>query len=88
VGVLRFERAALARDDRVRVERSERGLFPRQARDRERRARERLARVETWDGLLAEAYDEATGAVAARHWFAWPAALRALLEREPMLTAP
>jgi hypothetical protein len=57
-------------------------------RDRERRARERLARVETWDGLLAEAYDEATGAVAARHWFAWPAALRALLEREPMLTAP
>ena len=57
-------------------------------RDRERRARERLARVETWDGLLAEAYDEATGAVAARHWFAWPTALRALLEREPMLTAP
>ena len=57
-------------------------------RDRERRARERLARVETWDGLLAEAYDEVTGAVAARHWFAWPAALRALLEREPMLTAP
>jgi hypothetical protein len=57
-------------------------------RDREMRARERLARVETWDGLLAEAYDEATGAVAARHWFGWPAALRALLEREPMLTAP
>jgi hypothetical protein len=57
-------------------------------RDRERRARERLAQVETWDGMLAEAYDEATGAVAARHWFAWPAALRALLEREPMLTAP
>jgi meiotically up-regulated gene 157 (Mug157) protein len=57
-------------------------------RDRERRARDRLVSVETWDGLLAEAYDEATGAVAARHWFAWPAALRALLEREPMLTAP
>jgi hypothetical protein len=57
-------------------------------RDRERRARERLERVETWDGLLAEAYDEATGVVAARHWFAWPAALRALLEHEPMLTAP
>jgi hypothetical protein len=57
-------------------------------RDRERRARERLARVETWDGLLAEAYEEATGAVAARHWFAWPAAFRALLEHEPMLTAP
>ena len=57
-------------------------------RDRESRARERLARVETWDGLLAEAYDEDTGAVAARHWFAWPAAFRGLLEREPMLTAP
>ena len=55
---------------------------------REARARERLTKVETWDGLLAEAYDEATGAVAARHWFAWPTALRALLERDPMLTAP
>jgi hypothetical protein len=55
---------------------------------RERRAKERLALVETWDGLLPEAYDEASGAVASRHWFAWPAALRALLEREPMLTAP
>jgi hypothetical protein len=55
---------------------------------RERRARERLALVETWDGLLPEAYDEGTGAVASRHWFAWPAALRALLERAPMLTAP
>jgi hypothetical protein len=57
-------------------------------RDRERRARERLTRVETWDGLLAEAYDASNGTVAARHWFGWPAALRALLEREPMLTAP
>jgi hypothetical protein len=57
-------------------------------RGRERRARKRLTGVETWDGLLAEAYDEDTGAVAARHWFAWPAALRALLEREPMLIAP
>jgi uncharacterized protein len=55
---------------------------------REKRSRERLARVETWDGLLPEAYDETSGAVASRHWFAWPAALRALLEREPMLTAP
>lgn len=55
---------------------------------RERRARERLAQVETWDGMLSEAYDETSGAVASRHWFAWPAALRALLEREPMLTAP
>jgi hypothetical protein len=55
---------------------------------RERRAKERLALVETWDGLLPEAYDEASGAVASRHWFAWPAALRALLEHEPMLTAP
>ena len=55
---------------------------------REARSRERLAKVETWDGLLAEAYDEATGMVAARHWFAWPAALRAMLELDPMLTAP
>ena len=55
---------------------------------RERRAHERLERVETWDGLLPEAYDETSGAVASRHWFAWPAALRALLEMEPMLTAP
>jgi hypothetical protein len=55
---------------------------------REQRARERLAHVETWDGMLPEAYDETSGAVASRHWFAWPAALRTLLEREPMLTAP
>ncbi len=55
---------------------------------REQRARERLAQVQMWDGMLPEAYDETSGAVASRHWFAWPAALRALLEREPMLTAP
>jgi len=55
---------------------------------REQRARERLTRVETWDGMLPEAYDETSGQVASRHWFAWPPALRALLEREPMLTAP
>jgi len=56
--------------------------------ERERRAKARLERVETWDGMLPEAYDETSGAVASRHWFAWPAALRALLDREPMLTAP
>ena len=55
---------------------------------RERHAWERLARVETWDGMLPEAYDENTAEVASRHWFAWPVALRALLLREPMLTAP
>jgi len=55
---------------------------------RERRAWERLERVETWDGLLPEAYDETTGAVVSRHWFAWPAALRALLALDPMLKAP
>lgn len=27
-----------------------------------------------WDGLLPEAYDETTGQVASRHWFAWPGA--------------
>ena len=46
-------------------------------------AEARLARVETWDGLLPEAYDEATGAVASRHWFAWPTALRAWLALVP-----
>jgi hypothetical protein len=56
--------------------------------ERERRGWERLDRVETWDGLLPEAYDERTGAVASRHWFAWPAALRALLALDPMLKAP
>ncbi|HKY51396.1 MAG TPA: glycoside hydrolase family 125 protein, partial [Candidatus Limnocylindria bacterium] len=55
---------------------------------RERRAWERLERIETWDGLLPEAYDETTGAVASRHWFAWPVALRALLALDPMLKAP
>jgi len=55
---------------------------------RETRAKERLERVQTWDGMLPEAYDETSGAVASRHWFAWPVSLRALLEREPMLTAP
>jgi len=56
--------------------------------ERERRGWERLERVETWDGLLPEAYDETTGAVASRHWFAWPAALCALLALDPMLRAP
>ena len=56
--------------------------------ERERRGWERLDRVETWDGLLPEAYDETTGAVASRHWFAWPTALRALLALDPMLKAP
>jgi len=55
---------------------------------REQRAKERITQVQTWDGLLPEAYDETSGAVASRHWFAWPAALRALLEREGTLTAP
>ena len=55
---------------------------------RERRVLKRLEEVETWDGLLPEAYDEVTGAVASRHHFAWPAALRALLALDPMLRAP
>jgi hypothetical protein len=57
-------------------------------RARTKRARERLRRVATWDGMLPEAYDETSGEVASRHWFAWPIALWALLEREPRLTAP
>ena len=55
---------------------------------REQRCWTRLERVEMWDGLLPEAYDETTGAVASRHWFAWPVALRALLLLDPMLKAP
>ena len=56
--------------------------------ERERRGWVRLDRVETWDGMLPEAYDETTGEVASRHHFAWPAALRALLALDPMLKAP
>ena len=59
-------------------------------RDRARvaRARDRLGRVATWDGMLPEAYDEHTGEVASRHWFAWPIALWALLEHDRLLKAP
>lgn len=56
--------------------------------ERERRARERLAAVATWDAMLPEAYDETAGGVASRHWFAWPTSLWALLERTPDLIAP
>ena len=49
---------------------------------------ERLERVLTWDGLLPEAYDERDGAVASRHWFAWPVALRAWLEADPTFGVP
>jgi hypothetical protein len=31
-----------------------------------------------WDGQFCEAYDETTGAVASRHWFAWPGAALAM----------
>lgn len=59
-------------------------------RDRARiaRARARLRRVRTWDWMLPEAYDEHSGEIASRHWFAWPLALWALLERESRLLAP
>ena len=52
------------------------------------RAEERLRRVSTWDAMLPEAYDARSGDVASRHWFAWPTALRALLQRDPALVAP
>ena len=48
---------------------------------------DRLRRVETWDGLLPEAYDERDGSVASRHWFSWPVALRAWLRADPALGA-
>lgn len=44
---------------------------------------ERLERVEMWDGLLPEAYDERDGTVASRHWFAWPNTLRAWVRADP-----
>lgn len=47
--------------------------------DLERDAWTRLRGVETWDGLLPEAYHERDGSVVSRHWFAWPVALRASL---------
>lgn len=46
--------------------------------ERRERALRKLERVATWDGLYPEAYDERTGAVRSRHWFAWPAAVIAL----------
>ena len=52
-------------------------------RARERRATQRLGSVEAWDSTLPEAYDEQSGIIASRHWFAWPNALRALLLSDP-----
>jgi len=51
-------------------------------------AASRLDAVATWDDLLPEAYDERTGAVASRHHFAWPNALRALLLSDPTRVVP
>lgn len=47
---------------------------------REVAARARLERIQAWNGMLPEAYDETTGTVRSRHWFAWPLALRAILD--------
>lgn len=47
---------------------------------REENALRRLQQAAQWDGALPEAYDAATKAVFARHWFAWPnAALACVL---------
>ncbi|MDP9245468.1 MAG: glycoside hydrolase family 125 protein [Chloroflexota bacterium] len=46
----------------------------------ERAVRVKLDRIETWNHLIPEAYDEMSGAVRSRHWFAWPLALRATLD--------
>lgn len=40
---------------------------------------QKLSELACWDGLFPEAYDETTGAVASRHWFAWPGAALAML---------
>jgi len=47
---------------------------------REHAARTKLERIQAWNGMIPEAYDEVTGAVRSRHWFAWAVALRAMLE--------
>lgn len=39
----------------------------------------KLGDLACWDGSLPEAYDEATGAVASRPWFAWPGAALAMI---------
>jgi uncharacterized protein len=46
---------------------------------RQQRAWHRLRRCACWDGLFAEAWDESSGEVASRHWFAWPGAALSLL---------
>ncbi len=48
---------------------------------REQQVRSRLARIVQWDGALPEAYDLATGDVVSRHWFAWPNAALACIDR-------
>ena len=50
--------------------------------DRERRVIGRLLATAQWDGALPEAYEAESGAVASRHWFAWPGAALALLLME------
>ncbi|MDQ5852995.1 MAG: glycoside hydrolase family 125 protein, partial [Chloroflexota bacterium] len=49
--------------------------------DEQRRERvwHKLAGLACWDGLFPEAYDEHTGEVASRHWFAWPGAALAMV---------
>ena len=47
---------------------------------RERSARAKLKRIEAWNGMIPEAYDESSGEVRSRHWFAWPVALRATID--------
>jgi hypothetical protein len=46
----------------------------------ERAPRLKLDRIETWNHMIPEAYDEMSGVVRSRHWFAWPLALRAILD--------
>ncbi len=48
---------------------------------REQRAWDHLREAAQWDGALPEAYDPETGEVVSRHWFAWPNAALACVER-------
>jgi meiotically up-regulated gene 157 (Mug157) protein len=47
--------------------------------DETRRAKcwSKLRQISAWDGSFPEAYDENSGQVASRHWFAWPGAMLA-----------
>lgn len=50
---------------------------------REATVRERIAWAAQWDGALPEAYENASGDVRSRHWFAWPNAMLPFIDLQP-----